>query len=113
MRTRFLSGGAEQTSGKAKQWGQNKRQAQTALALAVSLWIANGGVAWAAEVNVTNEQEIIISGVHDSDNYIFTQDGVIFTVNNGIVNTIDGANTSGNTITIKNGYAIGKKTVLE
>ncbi|MCR5757215.1 MAG: hypothetical protein K6F95_04840, partial [Selenomonas sp.] len=109
MRTRVLSGGIEQSSGKAKQWGQNKRQAQTALALAVSLWIAGGGVAWAAEVNVTNEQEIIISDDHSSDDYIFTQDGVKFTVNNGIVGTIDGADTSGNTITIKNGYAVGQK----
>ncbi len=114
MRTRVLSGGIKQSSGKAKQWGQNKRQAQMALALAVSLWIAGGGVASAGqtttiETNHTGE----VNGNHNNGDDLGDRtgdpNGNTVTVNEGftVTGTVNGAyyfningNVTNNTVTV-------------
>ncbi|WP_027406220.1 autotransporter outer membrane beta-barrel domain-containing protein [Anaerovibrio sp. RM50] len=87
----------------------NSKKAQMALALAVSLWIGGSGVAWANTIQVPNDEEI--SGDHSDDAYIFTTDGVSFTMTNGSkAMYIFGANTSGNAIIIKSGASVSEHT---
>jgi len=74
-----------------------------ALALAVSLWIANGGVAMAEDVTTNTE----ISGDHSSTGYdLKSVNGVNFTVKeNGKVKYIS-SDKSGNTITVESGGSV-------
>lgn len=78
----------------------NSKKAQTALALAVSLWIGGAGVAWATAVSSDTE----ISAVQSTTEYELTNDsGVTFTVKeNGEVKNIR-STKSGNTITVESG----------
>jgi len=70
-------------------------------------------VAWANIIQVPNDEEspAEISGDHSADAYIFTTDGVSFTMTNGSkAMYIFGANTSGNAIIIKSGASVSEHT---
>ncbi|MCR5447379.1 MAG: hypothetical protein K6E80_07180, partial [Schwartzia sp.] len=91
--------------------GHFDRKAQAALALAVSLWIANGGVASAEKVSVS--ENTTVSTDESGKEYLLggninapKGEGITFTVeNNGKVTSINGnsvyAKSSGNTVIVK------------
>ena len=55
--------------------GHFDRKAQAALALAVSLWIAGGGAAWAEEITVHNEESVAYINCSGDGNTIIVESG--------------------------------------
>ena len=88
----------------------NNKKAQTALALAVSLWIGGAGVAWADAVTT----DTVISVDNSTTEYELTNDsGVTFTVKeNGKVKNIR-STKSDNTITVESGGQVTSAGVGE
>ena len=97
----------------------NRRSVGVALAIALSLSMASGGVAWGAEATVTTDTEIPnTTYVVDSSTIDFTLAGeagagITFTVNNGgkvksVIST-----QSGNTIIIQSGAEVVKPQYVQ
>lgn len=95
----------------AKGKGWKCLKGQTALALAVSLWIAGGSVAWAADVDSNTN----ITDDHSSEGYNLVKDsdgtkgsGVTFTVDNGGKVNFIKSRQSGNIISIASGGQVAE-----
>ena len=89
----------------------NRGHAGVALAIALSLSMASGGVAWAAVIDVPNDEyanPITINDDQSSNTYNITADNISFTVTGtGKVGRIT-SEKSGNTLEIKSG---GQSTI--